>query len=79
MFQKILNRLDKIEGRFNKMDSRFDILDEVETVIEVLEMNDLLPQQGEHGITLFNGISQIKVGSLLRHSSAQRITGFSRC
>ena len=69
MFQKILDRLDKMDNRFNilelkqdrtakklddlrldvavaERDIRRDILelkDEMETVIEILKMNDLIP------------------------------------
>ena len=77
MFQKLLDRLDKMDSRFDKIDNRFDVLehkqdrtekkvdnlrldvavaerdirrdimelkDEMETVIEVLRMNEMLPR-----------------------------------
>ncbi len=77
MFQKLFDRLDKMDSRFDKMDSRLNILelkqdrtakklddlrldvavaerdirrdihelkDEMETVIEILKMNDMLPR-----------------------------------
>ena len=77
MFQKILDRLDKMDNRFDKVDNRLNVIelkqdrtakklddlrldiavaerdirrdilelkDEMETVIEILKMNDLLPR-----------------------------------
>ncbi len=77
MFQKLFDRLDKMDTRFDKIDSRLDIIelkqdrttkkledlrldvaiaerdirrdihelkDEMETVVEVLKMNELIPR-----------------------------------